>query len=49
MLRVAFYARVSGRSQKEEQTIESQPAALKEFAATEGFQFDAGHFYIDNG
>jgi site-specific DNA recombinase len=49
MLRVAFYARVSGRSQKEEQTIESQLAALKEFAATEGFQFDAGHFYIDNG
>jgi site-specific DNA recombinase len=49
MLRVAFYARVSGGSQKEEQTIESQLAALKEFAATEGFQLDAEHFYIDNG
>jgi len=49
VLRVALYARVSGRSQKEEKTIESQLATLEEFVATEGLQLDPEHIYIDNG
>ena len=34
----AIYARVSSEKQKEDQTIESQVSALKEYAASEGYQ-----------
>ena len=48
-MRVSLYARVSCSKQRDEQTIESQLAALNEFAAEEGLEIDTQHVYIDNG
>ncbi len=45
----AIYARVSTRRQEEEKTIESQVAALLEFAGEHGYQVPSEYRFIDDG
>src|SRR5437870_4950526 len=45
----AIYARVSSDRQKENQTITSQTAALKEYAATHGYLVPAEWVFEDDG
>jgi site-specific DNA recombinase len=45
----AIYARVSSDRQKENQTIASQTAALKEYAETHGYLVPAGWVFEDDG
>lgn len=49
MISAAIYARVSTARQEQEATIESQMAALTEYAATEGYQVADRHRFIDQG
>jgi site-specific DNA recombinase len=46
---VAIYARVSSDRQKENQTIGSQTAALKEYAAAHGYRVPAEWIFEDDG
>ena len=46
---VAFYARVSTEKQNENKTIDSQIAALKNKAASDGYSIDQLKAYIDDG
>ena len=48
-MKVAIYARVSDDQQKEKQTIESQLAELRQFAAEHHWLPDDQHIYIDDG
>jgi site-specific DNA recombinase len=48
-IRVAIYARVSSERQAEEQTIESQLAALRERIANDGHELDEHMQFIDDG
>lgn len=45
----AIYARVSSERQKEEQTIESQVAALREYAPAEGYHVPEEWVFRDEG
>ena len=45
----AIYARVSSERQKEDQTIASQTAALKEHAAASGLEVPAEWIFEDEG
>ena len=45
----AIYARVSTKRQEQEKTIESQVAALLEFAGEHGYQVPEEHRFIDQG
>jgi len=47
MKTAAIYARVSTTNQEQEATIESQIAALTEYAAREGYQVSEAHRFID--
>ena len=49
MKTAAIYARVSSERQKEEQTIGSQTAVLKEYAAAEGYTVAAEWIFQDEG
>ena len=49
MATAAIYARVSSERQKQEQTITSQTTALKEYAATSGFEVPGDWVFEDNG
>jgi len=49
MKKVGLYARVSPGRQEEEQTIESQIAAIEERVAAMGAELAPGHRYIDDG
>ena len=46
---VAFYARVSSEAQARDCTIASQIADLQERIATDGFQLEPDHGYLDDG
>lgn len=48
-IRVAIYARVSSEQQAQEQTIESQLAALRERIAQDGHALDDKLCFIDDG
>jgi site-specific DNA recombinase len=48
-VRAAIYARVSSDQQAQEQTIESQVAALRERVATDGLQLDEELCFLDDG
>ncbi|PYV40146.1 MAG: hypothetical protein DMG09_07490 [Acidobacteria bacterium] len=48
-MRVGIYARVSDDQQKEQQTIESQLAELRQFAAENNFPLEEQHIYVDDG
>jgi site-specific DNA recombinase len=45
----ALYARVSSESQTRDNTIASQITALRERIATESFQLEPDHSYVDEG
>ena len=45
----ALYARVSTAHQAQEQTIASQVAALRHYAAGQGYAIDEAHCYLDDG
>ena len=45
----AIYARVSSDKQKDDQTIESQVSALKEFAAAQGYTVPEEWHFRDDG
>ena len=47
--RVAIYARVSSEQQAQHGTIESQLAAVREFAITRGLKIDPDLIFADNG
>ena len=49
IVRVAIYARVSSDQQAQEQTIESQVAALREHVAGEGLPLDDELCFLDDG
>src|SRR6266404_7420062 len=49
MIKAAIYARVSSARQKEEQTITSQTAALREYATAAGFEVPAEWIFEDAG
>jgi len=49
MATAAIYARVSSERQKQEQTITSQTNALREYAATSGFEVPGDWVFEDNG
>ncbi len=49
MTTVALYARVSTARQEQEETIESQIAAIKERIVRDGHQLDENHIYKDEG
>ena len=49
MTTAAIYARVSSQRQKEEQTISSQTAALKEHAASLGLEVPTEWVFQDEG
>ena len=49
MSKAAIYARVSSTRQREEQTIVSQRAALREFAAAEGLEIPEDWVFEDDG
>ena len=49
VMRTGLYARVSSEKQAQEKTIESQLAALKDFAASKGDVIDPDLFFIDDG
>jgi site-specific DNA recombinase len=49
MKQAAMYVRVSTSQQKEEETIESQKAALSLFARDKGFEIPSGLVFEDNG
>ena len=49
MKTAAIYARVSSERQKEEQTIASQTAVLKEYADAEGYTVAAEWIFQDEG
>lgn len=46
---VAFYARVSSERQADEQTIQSQIAAIRERITADGLTFNEDHGFIDDG
>ena len=46
---IAIYARVSSEQQAQDATIESQIAAVKEFALAQGFHIDHDLVFADNG
>ncbi len=46
---IAIYARVSSDKQAQDGTIESQLAAIKEFALSNGFHIDDDLIFADNG
>ncbi len=46
---LALYARVSNDRQREEGTIASQVAELREVAVAEGFRVEERHVYLDDG
>ena len=48
-MRVAIYARVSDDQQKEKQTVESQLAEVRQFAADNNWSLDEQHIYVDDG
>lgn len=48
-MRVAMYARVSDDQQKEQQTIESQLAEVRQFASQHNWPLDEQHIYVDDG
>ena len=48
-VRVAIYARVSSDRQAQEQTIDSQVAALRERIAGDGLQLDDNLCFVDDG
>jgi len=48
-MRVAIYARVSDDHQREKQTIESQLAEVRQFAAEHDWPVDEQYIYIDDG
>src|SRR5438034_11546539 len=48
-MRVGIYACVSDDQQKEQQTIESQLAELRQFAAENNFPLEEQHIYLDDG
>jgi len=45
--KVAIYARVSTLQQEQEATIESQVAALEEYAAKQGYELPAENYFLD--
>ena len=47
--RVAIYARVSSEHQAQEQTIDSQVAALRERVASDGLLLDEELCFLDDG
>ncbi len=47
MIAAALYARVSTIQQEKEATIESQIAALQEYASQQGYKIDPDHQFID--
>jgi site-specific DNA recombinase len=47
MIAAAIYARVSTTQQEKEATIESQIAALQEYASQQGYKLDPKHQFID--
>jgi len=49
MTTAAIYARVSSARQKEEQTIASQTAALRAYAAAQGLEIPPGWVFEDEG
>ena len=49
MKQAAMYVRVSTSQQKEEETIESQKAALLAFAKNNGFEIPPKLIFEDNG
>ncbi len=49
MLKAALYARVSTPHQEEEQTIESQIAAVENYARSHGYEIEADHYFLDAG
>ena len=49
MMKAAIYARVSSARQKEEQTIASQTAALREYATAAGLEVPAEWIFEDEG
>lgn len=48
-MRIAIYVRVSDDAQKEQHTIESQLAELRQFAKEQQWSLDEQHIYIDDG
>ena len=48
-MRVAIYARVSTERQERQQTIDSQLAALRAWAATGAHELDEAHVFRDEG
>ena len=49
MLKAALYARVSTPHQEEEQTIESQIAAVESYARSHGYEIEPDHYFLDAG
>ena len=49
MMRVALYARVSSKSPEREGSIDSQVAALDEFAGQKGYAYKSSDVYLDPG
>jgi site-specific DNA recombinase len=49
MMKAAIYARVSSARQKEEQTIASQTAAVRDYATAAGFEVPAEWIFEDEG
>jgi site-specific DNA recombinase len=49
MMRVALYARVSSKSPDREESIDSQVAALDEFAQQKGYAYKSSDVYLDPG
>jgi len=49
MSKAALYARVSTPHQEEEQTIESQVAAVESYARSHGYTIEAEHYFLDAG
>jgi len=49
MLKAALYARVSTPHQEEEQTIESQVAAVENYARSQGYEIEPDHYFLDAG
>ena len=47
--RIALYARVSSRKQAQEKTIESQLAALEEYASAHQYSVEMDLIFQDNG
>src|SRR5262245_18637135 len=48
-MKAAIYARVSTEKQGREQTVDSQLAALRRWAAAHGHELKGDHIYIDEG